>query len=47
MILPVPTPSEELDELAKRVIESIEAHKDQDIEEWAQRLANCVINADD
>lgn len=47
MILPVPTPSGELDELAKRAIESIEAHKDQDIEEWAQRLANCVINADD
>ena len=39
--------SEEFDALAKLAIRAVEARKDEDIEEWARRLAEDVSGVDD
>ena len=38
---------EELLALAREALESLEARKDEDIEEWAARIARDVYRADD
>lgn len=37
----------EMLEMAKKAVESCKARKDENIDEWAQRLANDVANAND
>lgn len=39
--------SDETKELAKKVVEKCEVCKNEDVEKWAEKLANDVCNADD